>query len=147
MVLSATIWGPKYWFVLHTIAQNYPIDINDVTKKKYYEFIHNVPLFIPDQEMGNRFGVLLDKYPLSPYLDSRTSFIKWMHFIHNKINSQCGKKEITMEESMNEYYKHYRSLETLTTEDKIRREKMVFGGFILASLILAGLMYQKGIGK
>ena len=26
----------------------------------------------------------LDQYPVTPYLDSRESFIKWMYFIHNQ---------------------------------------------------------------
>ena len=38
MALSATIWGPHYWFVLFTIALNYPVTPTNVTKKKYYDF-------------------------------------------------------------------------------------------------------------
>ena len=33
MALSASIWGPHYWFVLFTIALNYPLTPNKVTKK------------------------------------------------------------------------------------------------------------------
>ena len=89
MVLDSNIWGPHYWFVLLTIAISYPKHPNDVTKKKYYELIHNFPLFIPVSSMGNHFSELLDKYPIAPYLDSRESFIKWVHFIHNKIKTRC----------------------------------------------------------
>ena len=47
--LDPTIWGPHYWFFLHTIAMTYPIRPNDVTKKKYYELTilniyHNLKL-------------------------------------------------------------------------------------------------------
>ena len=45
--LDPTVWGPHYWFFLHTIAMAYPIRPNDVTKKKHYELIQNMPLFIP----------------------------------------------------------------------------------------------------
>ena len=34
MELDPIIWGPHYWFMLHTIALNYPIRPNDVIKKK-----------------------------------------------------------------------------------------------------------------
>ena len=47
MSLDSAIWGPHYWFFLHTIALSYPIRPNTPTKKKYYEFIQNIPLFIP----------------------------------------------------------------------------------------------------
>ena len=69
----------------------------------------NMPLFIPDQEIGNRFANMLDKYPVTPYLDSRDSFIKWVHFIHNKINYMLGKEEISLLESLEKYKALYRS--------------------------------------
>ena len=81
---------------LHTIAESYPLHPNDVTKKKYYDLIQNLPLFIPNDEIGNFFSQLLDKYPVSPYLVNRDSFVKWMHFIHNKINVRIGKPEISL---------------------------------------------------
>ncbi len=105
--LDPDVWGPYYWFVLHTIAYCYPLIPNDLTKKKYYEFIQNLPLFIPVEEIGNSFAVLIDKYPVSPYLDSRESFIRWMNFIHNKINEMIGKEEKSLTESLNAYFQHY----------------------------------------
>ena len=86
MALEPNVWGPHYWFVLHTIALTYPKNPNSVIKKKYYDFIHNLPLFFPIESIGNQFSTIIDKYPVTPYLDSRASFIRWMHFIHNKVN-------------------------------------------------------------
>ena len=96
MALNPEVWGPFYWFVLHTIALTYPANPNEVIKKKYYDFIHNLPLFLPVSTIGNQFSVLLDKFPVTPYLDSQPSFVKWMHFIHNKINETLNKHEINM---------------------------------------------------
>ena len=39
MVLDPKIWGPHYWFFLHTIALNYPLYPNDISKRKYYDVI------------------------------------------------------------------------------------------------------------
>jgi hypothetical protein len=64
MALDPKVWGPFYWFVLHTIALTYPTHPNDVIKKKYYDFIQNLPLFLPVPEIGNIFTSLLDKYPV-----------------------------------------------------------------------------------
>ena len=63
---------------------NYPDSPNPITKRKYYDLIQNIPLFIPDVEMGDNFSVFLDKYPVSPYLCSRDSFMRWVHFIITK---------------------------------------------------------------
>ena len=128
MALDPHVWGPHYWFFLHTLAISYPIKPNDVTKKKYYTFIHNLPLFIPVNEIGNSFSKMLDKYPVKPYLDSRKSFIKWMHFIHNKINILCNKDEITLDEAMEQYYNNYKPKQNKNIEEKKHREKLSKNG-------------------
>ena len=90
------VWGPHYWFFLHTIAESYPEHPNETIKRKYYDLIQNMPIFIPVIEIGNKFSNLLDKYPITPYLCSRESFVRWVHFIHNKINVLLNKKEISL---------------------------------------------------
>jgi len=98
--MKVEIWGPKYWFVLHSIAQTYPENPNDATRKIYYSLIRNIPLFIPDKTMGKSFGILLDEYPVTPYLDSRVSLMKWAHYIHNVVNKKLGKDKISYKEAM-----------------------------------------------
>ena len=107
MIFHPEVWGPHYWFFLHTIAESYPKTPNDVTKKKYYDFIQNMPLFIPIEEMGNKFSEMLDKYPVSPYLDNRYSFVRWVHFIHNKFNVLLGKEEISLPRALAKYRNEY----------------------------------------
>ena len=60
----------------------------------FYDLIMNFPLFIPIPDIAKRFSEILDKYPVTPYLDSRESIIKWVVFIHNKINIMLNKKTI-----------------------------------------------------
>ena len=143
MALNPTVWGPFYWFVLHTIALTYPQNPNETLKKKYYDFIHNIPLFLPVSTIGNQFSVLLDKYPVTPYLDSQPSFVKWMHFIHNKINVSLNYPELTMEEAMVKYYEHYKPKEIIAKEQRKRREKYVFGRIIIVIALLAYFLYKK----
>ena len=86
MHFDPSVWGPHYWFFIHTVAESYPLHPNEITRRKYYDFIQNIPLFIPVPEMGNKFSQMLDKYPVTPYLDNRESFVRWTHFIHNKLS-------------------------------------------------------------
>jgi FAD-linked sulfhydryl oxidase len=101
--LDPNIWGPHFWFFLHTLAMSYPHYPNSVTKKKYYELIQNLPVFIPVDSISTDFSKILDEYPVTAYLDSRDALIRWMHFIHNKINEKLEKPKITL----NEFYLHY----------------------------------------
>tara|TARA_B100001057_G_scaffold393247_1_gene402107 strand:- start:7 stop:438 length:432 start_codon:yes stop_codon:yes gene_type:complete len=143
MVLHPKIWGPHYWFVLHTIALNYPLFPNETTKKKYYDFIQNLPLFIPIVDMGNAFSLILDSYPVTPYLDSRESFIKWMHFIHNKINLTLGIPEKTLQETLRSYYELYKLPEVSIKENIIKKEKYLYILVIVLLLFISILIYKK----
>lgn len=105
--LNPEIWGPHYWFVLHTMAYTYPEYPTNVTKKKYYEFISNLPLFLPEPRMGDKFAEFLDRYPVSPFLDSRESFMRWVHFVHNKMNLHLGKEEISIYKALDEYHRAF----------------------------------------
>ena len=116
---------------------------NDVTKKKYYDFIQNLPLFLPVEEIGNTFSQYLDKYPVTPYLESRTSFVKWTHFIHNKINVSLGKEELTMEEAMSAYYENYKSKADNSLDERKRREKFVFAGILFTVVVVGIALYRK----
>ena len=65
MELDPTVWGPHYWFMLHTTALTYPIHPNATTKKKYYDFIYNLPLFIPHRNISNAFADVLVAWGLT----------------------------------------------------------------------------------
>lgn len=111
MFLEPTVWGCHFWFVLHTIAYTYPLSVTSITKKKYYDFIQNIPLFLPNEDIGDKFSELLNTYPVTPYLDCRESFMRWMNFIHNKINISLGKPKVPFQDSIEEYrniYHHHK---------------------------------------
>jgi FAD-linked sulfhydryl oxidase len=136
--LDPKVWGPHYWFFLHTLAMTYPHHPNAVTKKKYYEFIQNLPLFLPVEEISGEFSKLIDKYPITPYLDNRDSFVRWMHFIHNKINEKLEKPTISLNEFFVEYYNEYKTHDEKFTEYYRIREKVIYFGIILG---MAGTIY------
>ena len=137
--LDPKIWGPHYWFFIHTVAMTYPIRPNAVTKKKYYEFIQNLPLFIPVESLSGEFSKLIDKYPVTPYLDNRESLIRWTHFIHNKINQKLEKPQISLSEFYIKYYEEYKSQNVKMVEYYKIREKVIYCGIIVT--IAGGIYY------
>lgn len=143
MQLSPDVWGPPFWFFLHTITMTYPNHPNSVTKKKYYEFIQNLPLFLPIEKMGNDFEKMLDEYPVTAYLDSRESFIKWMHFIHNKINERLEKPKITMDEFYLNYYDKYKPKDVKMKDYYKWREKLIYILVVLS--VTALIVYLRNL--
>ena len=141
--LDPKVWGPHYWFFLHTLAMTYPNHPNAVTKKKYYEFIQNLPLFLPVEQISGEFSKLIDKYPITPYLDNRDSFVRWMHFIHNKINEKLEKPQISLNEFFIKYYDEYKSQDEKLSQYYNIREKVIYLVIILGISGAIFYLYDK----
>jgi len=143
MALDPKVWGPHYWFMLHTIAMSYPNYPNTVTKKKYYEFTQNLPMFLPIESIATDFSKLLDMYPVTPYLDSKDAFIRWMHFIHNKINEKLEKPKISLNQFYIDYYEAYKPKDLKTREYIRVRGKIIYCVVLILILGLSYYLYNK----
>jgi hypothetical protein len=82
---------------------------------------------------------LIDKYPITPYLDNRDSFVRWMHFIHNKINEKLEKPQISLNDFFVEYYDAYKSKDEKFIEFYKLRSKLIYGGILV--IILGSIYY------
>jgi len=142
MNYDSTVWGPHYWFFLHTVAQTYPEYPNAITKRKYYDLIQNMPLFIPVVEMGNQFSKFLDKYPVTPYLDCRESFVLWVHFIHNKFNQLLGKEEISMPLAKDLYISEYKPKAIYASERLGIKKHYIYISIIFVLLLMIFIYYE-----
>ena len=138
MGLDPSVWGPHFWFFLHTIALNYPKYPNSVTKKKYYDLIQNFHMFIPVEKHTSDFSKMVTEYPISPYLDNRDSFIRWTHFIHNKINEKLEKPKISLSKFYIQYYDAYKTKEETFGEYYKLKGKLFY---ILVFSLLVGVVY------
>lgn len=143
MGLNPNVWLPHLKFTLQTIAITYPKHPNDVSKKKYYDFIQNLPLLIPMKPIGENFMELLDKYPVTPYLSSRMSFMKWIHFIFNKINKQEKKPLIEFYDSLEQYYDEYKPKEMKTKEIIKTRKKYIQISCVIIIILASMYLYKK----
>ena len=141
--LDPTVWGPHFWFFLHTLAMSYPHHPNAVTKKKYYELIQNLPLFLPVESIGKDFEKILDEYPVTAYLDSKESLIRWMHFIHNKINEKLEKPKITLNDFYFRYYEEYKPKDIKMKEHYRWREKLIYTLVVMGAAGLIVYLYNK----
>jgi len=117
----------------------YPHHPNDTIKKKYYEFIQNLHLFLPSNDISAEFSKLLDLYPVSPYLDTREAFIRWMHFIHNKINVKLEKPKISLQEFYSQYYENYKPVTQQDVEYMKRKQQAIYAVILVG--LSAGIYY------
>ena len=141
--LDATTWGSNFWGFLHTVSFSYPVTPSAEIKKRHYELIRNLPTFIPIETMASSFEKLLDQYPVTSYLDNRESFIRWVWFIHNKINQKLEKPTITLSEFHVKYYDAYKADHMKLSEYYKLREKFIYGLIILGMVGSIYYLYDK----
>jgi len=55
MGLDPKVWLPHFQFVMQTMAISYPKHPNDVSKKKYYDFIQIFEFWNVIHEMGSLY--------------------------------------------------------------------------------------------
>ena len=95
-------------------------------------------MFIPDNEISGYFESLIDEFPVTPYLDNRNTFVRWVVFIHNQINIKLKKPKITLKKALYNYYLQY------VPEKKpfFTKQKILFITLILLSLLFILYLYQ-----
>ena len=143
MSLNREVWLPRVKFVLQTMALNYPKHPNDVTKKKYNDFIQNLPLFIPMEPFGNNFIRIIDNYPVTPYLESRLSFMKWVHYIFNKIQKQHNMGIEDFQTSLEKYYDAYKPSKEQDKDYYNLKRKVIQMIIVLGIGGIAAYLYNK----
>ena len=105
--MKSDIWGPKLWFIIHTIALNF-------SDNPTYEEIRNVELFfnslkfnIPCEKCRIHYTERLDKNPIIHHLKNSETLFKYTIDLHNEVNKSLGKRIYTYEEVVVIYKKEY----------------------------------------
>jgi hypothetical protein len=92
--------------------------------------------------MGDYFITLLNEFPVTPYLSSNMSFMKWVHFMNNKLNKAMNIPEINFYESLEKYYDEYKPKEI--KEQKIYKERKKYIQFAVVFAICGLVIYSYG---
>ena len=102
-----TIWGPKYWFVLHASSYEYPQHPTNEDKKHMKNFIECLAnLTLPCHVCRDHMKDYLKKNNIDEALESNDKLIKYLWNFHNHVNNTRGKPEMSFhkfEEMMKDY--------------------------------------------
>ena len=96
----------------------------------------NFPFFIPHSVARKQFVELLNNYPVSSYLDSRESFMKYIYFIHNHINGITNKPKLNYDDAWNKYLQLYECKQIESTKKYKIYKKILFSIVMLLFIII-----------
>ena len=106
------VFGPHFWFTMHSVSFFYPENPDSTQMKIHKDFYESFVHVIPCEECRKHYRSLLTLYPVDGHLQSRDQLSRWVVFIHNQVNKRIGKKEIPYDEVVNNYRKAYATTQT-----------------------------------
>lgn len=106
MHLPPEVWGPVFWATLHIVALAYPDSPSYAEKKAAKEFYTSMAHLLPCPICRGHYTEILKAMPVDTWLDKRTTLVEWVHSVHNAVNKQLGKPEI----SLTEFHRKYKQM-------------------------------------
>jgi hypothetical protein len=102
--MNPNIWGPAFWFILHTVSLNYPQQPGFLERRNHYDFFRLLQYILPCETCRTHYSQYFKNFPIENFLGSRDGLATWVTNLHNSVNKRNGKEEYTQETS-NQLYK------------------------------------------
>ena len=145
--MDPEIWGPKLWFVIHTIALNFPDEptYNDIRNTE--QFFESLKYNIPCDKCRVHYTQRLNKNPIINNLKNSDTLFRYTIELHNDVNISLGKRTYTYDEVVDFYKKSYKQDDTennkLTKYLNWKTYSII--GIIVISIM--GVLYYRKIYK
>ena len=143
--MDSKIWGPYFWFTLHTVTLGYPTNPNYINKRNYNDFFLSLQNVLPCKLCQDHYKQHLIESPISSHLDNKESLVKWCFDLHNKVNISLKKPEFTYDEFIEKYRKIYSPniIEKIINPHHLNKYKYykITALVILISITLTGIYF------
>lgn len=145
--MDPKIWGPHQWFMMHTISFTYPEEPSPHDKRVYHDYYASLKEVLPCDACKRHYNTYFLQHPIGPHLDRRKDLIAWVVNIHNFVNKQLGKRELTVDEVMI-IYKNLNPVspfDKTNTEDliKVKKKKKYYKQYIYLVFLLLVIVIIK----
>lgn len=139
--MDPKIWGPKLWFVIHTLALNYSDNPSYEQKRTTEDFFNSLVFLIPCDKCRVHYRQHINNNPVVNHLKDSNTLFKYTIDLHNEVNKTLNKKQYSYEEVVKFYKIQYGDI----SETNSYLNKKTFIGIIIA-IVLSGLgffIYKK----
>ena len=108
--MLTSVWGPIFWFFLHTMSFNYPINPTLENKKEYMNFILSMQYILPCKFCRDNLNTNFKKLPITmDVMKNRNTFSKYIYDLHELINKMLHKKSNLSYEDVRDRFETFRS--------------------------------------
>ena len=139
--MDPKIWGPKLWFVMHTIALNYPDNPTYQDKRNHEDFFNMLSHMIPCEKCRIHYRQNLDKYPIIQHLDNSDKLFRYTILIHNEVNEMLNKPKLSYEEVVKFYKNSYN--QGSRVESFINTKTLIGFLIVIVLIVLGYVIYRK----
>lgn len=105
--MNQNIWGSSLWFSLHTISMNYPNYPSNEDKMNYKDFFISLKNVIPCTVCKKNYIRHLKENPIDSKLNTRKDLVYWLIDMHNMVNAEIGKKQMSYNAVIQKYESIY----------------------------------------
>ena len=96
--MGPAVWGPIFWKMMHIVTIGYSHFPTEEEQRAAINFFESLQYMIPCPICKEHYKANLAKFPVANVVDSKEKLIRWLFDMHNTINMQLGKPEITWRE-------------------------------------------------
>lgn len=102
--MQPDIWGKYLWLSLHYIALGYPDIPTTDEALSYSQFFNNLVNVLPCPTCAEHYQQMLRRLPLTDdVLTNNETLFKWTVDIHNMVNKETGKKQMSYKDALTFY--------------------------------------------
>jgi hypothetical protein len=98
MGMSPDVWGPIFWNTMHVVSLGYNPEPSKKEQDDAIKFYKSLETMLPCGICRAHYSDFLQEMPIEKAIGSRDDLIYWVFQLHNKVNGNLGKREVTFDE-------------------------------------------------
>lgn len=103
--MAPTVWGPLFWTTMHIVSLGYSPTPSKEEQSAVIQFYRSLEFVIPCPICRAHYSKFLKDMPVENHVANRDALVKWLFDVHNNVNKQLGKSEMTWEQYIDQIKK------------------------------------------
>jgi hypothetical protein len=96
--MGPSVWGPIFWMTMHIVTVGYSPFPTEAEQTAAINFFESLQYMIPCPICKEHYKENLKSNPVKDAVEDKQKLIRWLFNMHNTINTQLGKPEVSWRE-------------------------------------------------